>query len=77
MDALYVVVPAVLLLIGILTAWFSIRRMASRRQVAERIVLGLVVLGAVAVVGNSTYNAIAIQVFLAAAGTGWQSIART
>ena len=73
MDSAYIVVPALILLITILTTYFSIRRMVSLsaktygrgRKATERIMLSVLVLLAIAVAGNSTYNAIALLVFLA------------
>ena len=75
MDSImYVVVPAAVLVLGSLLAWPSIRRMAWLaaaeaplwRKTAERVALSLAVALIVAVSGWSTYNAIAIQLFLAA-----------
>jgi pimeloyl-ACP methyl ester carboxylesterase len=74
MDSLYIAVPALLLLLWFLAAWFSVRRMrsflASSRPGWRRaaggfvLLLALLLLGGVA--GNSAYNAVAIQRFLAA-----------
>jgi pimeloyl-ACP methyl ester carboxylesterase len=68
MDFPYVVVPALIVLIGILIAWLSMRRVLSLRgksyprwrTITERIVLSLVALTAVAVAGSSGWNAIAL-----------------
>jgi len=67
MDFDYVVVPAVLLLIGVLVIWLSVRRIASlpakvsRKwlRIAERTVLLFVVLLAAVVAGSASFNAIA------------------
>jgi pimeloyl-ACP methyl ester carboxylesterase len=71
MDFPYVVVPALIVLIGILTAWLSTRRILSLgrksyarwRKITERIVLSLVALTAVTVAGSSGLNAIALYRF--------------
>ena len=73
MDFDYVVMPAVILVVGILVAWMCVRRMLSLssrgygkwRRVVERIVLSTVVVLVAAVAGSSTFNAIAIRVFRA------------
>lgn len=73
MDLNYVVVPALLVLIGILIAWLSTRRILSLRgksyptwrKVAERIVLSLMTLAAVAVAGSSGFNAMVLHHFRA------------
>jgi pimeloyl-ACP methyl ester carboxylesterase len=70
-DTHYVVVPALIVLIGILIAGFSMRRVLSRRnktvpcwrRVTERVVLSLVALAAVAVAASSGFNAIALHHF--------------
>lgn len=62
----HVVVPTLIVLVGTLVAWFSIRRILSLqsksypswRKVTERIVLSLVALIAVIVAGNSEFDAI-------------------
>jgi pimeloyl-ACP methyl ester carboxylesterase len=67
MDFDYVVAPALLLLIGVLVIWLSVRRILSLsakvsqkwRRIAERTVLSLVVLFAGAVAGSASFNAIA------------------
>ncbi len=67
MDFEYVVLPALILLIGVVVVWLSIRRILSLsakvskrwRRVAERMVLSAVVLVAAAVAGSASYNAIA------------------
>jgi len=74
MDFDYVVMPAIIFVIGILIVWLSMRRILSLskksyrmwRKVAERIVLSVVVLLAAFVAGSSAYNAIAIYHFWAA-----------
>jgi pimeloyl-ACP methyl ester carboxylesterase len=71
MDVFYVVIPALLVLAGILIAWPSIRRLQSlprssysrRRKITERIVLSLVAVAALAVAGMSGWNAIALYRF--------------
>jgi pimeloyl-ACP methyl ester carboxylesterase len=68
-DIHYVVIPALIVLAGILVAWFSTRRLASLpskdypgwRKLAERIVLSLVVLIAVAIAASSGYNAMVLH----------------
>jgi len=71
MDFPYVVVPALIVLLGILIAWLSTRRILSLqrksyprwRKITERIVLSLVALAAVAVAGSSGWNAIVLYQF--------------
>jgi pimeloyl-ACP methyl ester carboxylesterase len=71
MDFNYVVAPAVIVAIGALAAWLSVRRMLSptrknlrpSRRVCERVVLSLTALFTAAVAANCAWNAIAIQVF--------------
>ncbi|MFL6428834.1 MAG: alpha/beta hydrolase [Acidobacteriaceae bacterium] len=66
-DLQYAVIPALIVLIGILIAWFSLRRIRSLgrksypawRRLTERIALALITVGAVAVAVSSGYNAIA------------------
>ena len=73
MDFENVVLPALILLIGMLVSWLSVRRILSLstkvsrtwRRVAERIVLSVVVLLAVAVAGSATFNTIALLYFRA------------
>ena len=73
MDFDYVVVPALILLIGILVIWLSLRRILSLtakvsrkwQRVIERIVLSVVVLIAVAIAGSASYNAAALHWFRA------------
>ena len=68
MDFFYVVLPALLVLAGILIAWLSTRRLLSLggksypgwRKITERIVLSLVAVAALAVAGSSGWNAIAL-----------------
>ena len=67
MDFEYVVLPALILLIGVVVIWLSVRRILSLsakvsrrwRRVAKRIVLSAVVLVAAAVAGSASFNAIA------------------
>jgi pimeloyl-ACP methyl ester carboxylesterase len=71
MDFDYVVVPALIVLIGGLIGWVSIRRVLSLqgksyptwRKVAERIALSLVVLITLTVTGSSGFNAIELYYF--------------
>src|ERR1035437_5646127 len=73
MDFDYVVMPAIIFVIGILIVWLSIRRILSLskkgyrmwRKVAERIVLSIVALVATVVAGSSSFNAIALHHFRA------------
>ncbi len=73
MDIDYVVMPAIILAVGILVIWLSVRRMRSLsakhhrtwRKVTERIVLSIIALLAVAVAGTSAFNAIALHHFWA------------
>jgi pimeloyl-ACP methyl ester carboxylesterase len=70
-DFNYIVVPALIVLIGILIAWLATRRILSlrgksyptRRKMTERIVLALVALAAVALAASSGFNAIALHHF--------------
>ena len=72
------VLPALIVLICILVAWSSLRRIGSLRRksypawrkLTERIVLSLIALGAVVVAASSGYNAIALYRFRAHA-PGW------
>jgi pimeloyl-ACP methyl ester carboxylesterase len=72
-DVDYAVVPALIVLIGILIAWLSARRVLSLRnktlstwrKITERIVLLLVALVAVALAASSGFNAIALHHFRA------------
>jgi hypothetical protein len=71
MDVNYVVIPALIVLIAVLVAWFSIRRISSLpsktfstwRRASARIVLSLVVLVAVALAVSSGFNAIVLYYF--------------
>ena len=71
MDFFYVVIPALLVLAGILIVWLSTRRLLSLerksyprwRKITERIVLSLVGVAALAVAGSSGWNAIALYRF--------------
>jgi hypothetical protein len=70
-DPQYVVLPALIVLIGTLIAWLSAKRvlslrnktLATRRKITERIVLAMVALVAVAVTASSGFNAIALHHF--------------
>ena len=72
-DSLYIAVPALLLLLWFLAAWFSVRRVRSLsansrpgwRTAAEGLALSLALLLLGAVAANGVYNAVAIQRFLA------------
>jgi len=67
----YVVLPAFILLFGILVIWLSVHRFRSLstksyrmwRKVSERIVLSIIVLLVAAVAGSSSFNAIANYYF--------------
>ncbi len=67
MDFEYVVLPMLILLVGVVVIWLSIRRILSLsakfskrwRRVAERIVLSAIVLVATIVAGCASFNAIA------------------
>ena len=71
LDVDYALVPALIVLLGILIAWFSVRRVMSLRskilpswrKVTERIVLSLVALVAVVLAASSGFNAIALHHF--------------
>ena len=71
MNFNYVFMPIVILAVGVFIIWLSVRRMLSLsaqthptwRRIAERVVLSIVVLGAVAVMGSTSYNAIAVHHF--------------
>ena len=73
MDFDYVVVPVIILALGMLAIWLSVRRMRllsakahhAWRKVTERIGLSIAVLLAAAVVGSSSFNAIALHRFWA------------
>ncbi len=73
MDFDYVVMPAIILLVGSLIVWLSVRRILSLstksyrtwRKVVERFVLSVVVLLAAAMAGSSAFNAIALHYFWA------------
>jgi len=72
MDSLYIAVPALLLLLWFLAAWFSVRRVRSLsassrpgwRRAAEAFVLSLALLLLGVVAANAVYNGVAIQRFL-------------
>jgi pimeloyl-ACP methyl ester carboxylesterase len=71
LDVDYAVVPALIVLLGILIAWFSVRRVMSLRskilpswrKITERVVLSLVGLVAVMLAATSGFNAIALHHF--------------
>jgi len=71
LDVDYAVVPALIVLLGILIAWFSARRVMSLRskvlptwrKITERIVLPLAALVAVGLAASSGFNAIALHHF--------------
>ena len=71
MDFDYVVVPTLIVLIGGLIGWLSIRRALSLqgksyptwRKVTERIVLSLVILVTLTVAGSSGFNAIELYYY--------------
>jgi pimeloyl-ACP methyl ester carboxylesterase len=71
MDFHYVIVPALIVLIGSLIAWHSTRRILSLRRknypkwrkITECIVFSLVALVAVALTASSGFNAIALYLF--------------
>lgn len=73
MDFEYVVVPAFILLIGVLVIWLSLRRILSLsakvsrkwRRVTERIVLSAVIVVAAAVAGSASYNSVDLLWFRA------------
>jgi pimeloyl-ACP methyl ester carboxylesterase len=73
MDFDYVVLPAIIFVVGVLVIWLSVRRIRSLatksyrtwRKVVERIVLSVVVLLAAFVAGSSAYNTIALHLFWA------------
>jgi len=73
MDFDYIVLPAIIFVVGVLVIWLSVRRFRSLytksyrtwRKVVERIVLSVVVLLAAFVAGSSAYNAIALHLFWA------------
>jgi len=71
MDFDYVVLPAIILTVGILVIWLSIRRIRSLttrkyrawRSISERVAFSAVILLAVVAAGSSTFNAIALQAY--------------
>jgi hypothetical protein len=73
MDIDYVVIPALIVLVGSVIAWLAIRRIASlrtkgyppRRSAVETIFLGGIALVAAAVAACSGFNAIALHHFRA------------
>src|ERR1017187_6295789 len=73
MDFDYVLLPAIIFVVGVLLIWLSVRRFRSLstksyrtwRKVVERIVLSVVVLLVVVLAGSSAYNAIAVHRFWA------------
>jgi pimeloyl-ACP methyl ester carboxylesterase len=74
MDFDYVVLPAIIFVVGVLVIWLSVRRfrlLSTRsyrtwRKVVERIVLSVVVPLVAVLAGSSAYNAIALHHFWAA-----------
>jgi pimeloyl-ACP methyl ester carboxylesterase len=70
-DIEYVVIPALIVLIGILITWFSIRRLLSLRnktlptwrKLTERVVLYLAALAAVVLAASSGFNALALYYY--------------
>src|ERR1035438_9828470 len=73
MDFDYVVLPAIIFVVGVLVIWLSVRRFRSLstksyrtwRKVVERIVLSVVVILVAVLAGSSAYNAIAVHGFWA------------
>jgi pimeloyl-ACP methyl ester carboxylesterase len=73
-DFDYIVMPAMILVVGILVIWLSLRRMNSLsvrgygpwRKLAERIVFSVAVLLAAVPSGSSAFNAVALYIFRAA-----------
>ena len=73
MDFDYVVIPGLILLVGILLVWLSVRRILSLsakvsrkwKRVAECVVLSVVILMSVAIAGSASYNAIVLAWFRA------------
>lgn len=73
MDTLYIVIPALIVLIGALIVWFAVRRIRSlrkkdylvRRKVLERIALSLAIVTALAVLASSAINAVLLRHALA------------
>lgn len=71
MDFNYVVVPALILLVGGLIVWLSIRRilsppsMSSRkwRKIAERVVLSAISIFIAVIATTATFNAVALSIF--------------
>jgi hypothetical protein len=73
MDFDYVVLPAIILVVGVLVIWMSVRRILSLstksfrtwRKVVERIALSVAVLFAAFVASSSAFNAIVLYHFRA------------
>ena len=73
MDFDYVVLPAIIFVVGVLLIWLSVRRFCSLssksyrtwRKVVERIVLSVVVILVAALAGSSAFNAIVLHHFWA------------
>jgi pimeloyl-ACP methyl ester carboxylesterase len=73
MDFDYVVLPAIIFMVGVLLIWLSVRRFRSLstksyrtwRKVVERIVLSVVVILVAALAGSSAFNAIVLHHFWA------------
>lgn len=70
MDLDYVVMPTMLLAIGVMVIWLSIRRIRSlsagnygrARRMVERVFLGVLVFVVAALAGSSAFNAISLQI---------------
>ena len=73
MDFDYVVLPAIIFVVGVLVIWLSVRRFRSLstksyrtwRKVVERIVLSVVVILVAVLAGSSAFNAIALHYYWA------------
>jgi pimeloyl-ACP methyl ester carboxylesterase len=73
MDLDYVVIPSLILVLGVVVIWFSVRRILSLsakvtkrwRRIAERIVLSLVILVSAFVAGSASFNAVSLSWFRA------------
>jgi pimeloyl-ACP methyl ester carboxylesterase len=73
MDFDYVALPVIIVIVGVVLIWLSLRRILSLstksyrtwRKVVERIALSVVVILAAAMAGSSAYNTIALHIFWA------------
>ena len=73
MDVDYILLPAVILLIGILVIWLSIRRIRSAsaksfargRRITEHVALTVVILATLGLAGSASYNAVTFLWFRA------------